>query len=151
MPGVPHCIHDSYAGQVPWARAVDATAALGTETVDLRQCRCGPMLSNDRSTSRRREGCPCARLVTTVLAAVTLSAGFVVSAANAQARVCHRLWVERNPIYADYGYCFKTERAIRYFGNRGCRYEYEGDMPMSRRDRARVKRIQAEERRYGCR
>ena len=90
-------------------------------------------------------------LLTTVLAAATLSTGLSISAANAQAGVCHRLWVERNSIYADYGYCFKTERAIRYFGNRACRYEYEGDMPMSGRDRARIRRIQAEERDYGCR
>ena len=85
------------------------------------------------------------------LATLTLSTGFALSAANAQGRVCHRLWVERNQIYKDYGYCFKTERAIRYFGNRGCRYEHESDMPMSRRDRAAIRRIQADEREYGCR
>jgi YARHG domain len=90
-------------------------------------------------------------LLATLLAALMLSTGFAISMANAQGSICHRLWVERNSIYADYGYCFKTPEAIRYFGNRGCRYEYEGDIPMSRRDRARIARIQAEERDYGCR
>jgi hypothetical protein len=92
-----------------------------------------------------------AALVSTFLAALTLSSGLAVSAANAQGRICHRLWVERNQIYKDYGYCFKTERAIRYFGNRGCRYEYQEDVPISRRDRARIADIQAEERDLGCR
>lgn len=83
---------------------------------------------------------------------VTLAlAGFAASAANAQGSVCHRLWVERNRIYADNGYCFKTQRAIRYFGNRGCRYEYQDDVPLSRGDRARIADIQAEERDMGCR
>ncbi len=77
-------------------------------------------------------------LVSTFLSALTLLTGITVSAANAQGRACHRLWVERNQIYKDYGYCFKTREAIRYFGNRGCRYEYEADIPMSRRDRAHV-------------
>jgi hypothetical protein len=83
--------------------------------------------------------------------AVLLMSGGWVSAAHAQARICHRLWVERNQIYADHGYCFKTERAISYFGNEGCRYEYEADVPLSRRERARISRIQAQEREYGCR
>jgi len=90
-------------------------------------------------------------LVSTGIAVLALTAGFAVTAANAQGRICHRLWVERNQIYKDYGYCFKTERAIRYFGNRGCRYDYQGDIQLSPRDQARVDRIQAEERDYGCR
>lgn len=90
-------------------------------------------------------------LIPALLATLTFSTGMAVSAAHAQPRICDRLWVERNQIYKDYGYCFKTERAIRYFGNRGCRYEYEEDIPISRRDRARISDIQAEERELGCR
>jgi len=85
------------------------------------------------------------------LVALMLATGFAAPAANAQGRTCQRLWVERNQIYKDYGYCFKTERAIRYFGNRGCRYEYESDIPFKRRDRALIRRLQAEEREMGCR
>jgi len=72
------------------------------------------------------------------------------SAMPAQAQ-CQALWVERNSIYKAYGYCFKTDRARDYFGNRGCQYNYEGDIPLSGRDRARIARILAEERSYGCR
>ncbi len=83
--------------------------------------------------------------------AVLLISGGWLSAAQAQSNVFQQLWVERNQIYADNGYCFKTERAISYFGNAGCRYEYEGAVPLSRADRARINRIQAAEREYGCR
>ncbi|HZD89477.1 MAG TPA: YARHG domain-containing protein [Pseudolabrys sp.] len=90
-------------------------------------------------------------VIPTLLSALALSTAFAVTAADAQSRVCHRLWVERNQLYKDYGYCFKTEQAIRYFGNRGCRYESEDEIPMARRDRARLRDIQAEERDLGCR
>jgi hypothetical protein len=72
-------------------------------------------------------------------------------AGTAQAQdVCAQLWVERNSIYKAYGYCFKTARAIRYFGNAGCVYDREGDIPLSRADRARIQAIRSQERRLGC-
>jgi hypothetical protein len=77
-------------------------------------------------------------------------AGFDATPARAQG-VCHELWVARNTIFKAYGYCFKTARAIRYFGNAGCQYDDERDLPMSRADRARVNQIVREERRLGCR
>jgi hypothetical protein len=73
-----------------------------------------------------------------------------VAAAPALAQSCHELWVERNGYYKDAGYCFKTRRAISYFGNGGCRYDYEGDLPLSREARARIAEIRAMERRFGC-
>jgi YARHG domain len=90
-------------------------------------------------------------LFSAFLAVSMTFSGLVVSAANAQEGACLRLWVARNAIYKDNGFCFKTERAISYFGNAGCMYNYEGDIPMSRYDRARLARIQAEEREMGCR
>jgi hypothetical protein len=69
----------------------------------------------------------------------------------AQAQSCQELWVARNSIYKEYGYCFKTARAIRHFGNAGCQYDNERDLPMSRADRAEVDRIVRRERALGCR
>lgn len=90
-------------------------------------------------------------LLSALLAASVMSTGLAVSAANAQDGACFRLWVARNSIYKANGYCFKTDRAISYFGNAGCVYDYEGDIPLSRYDRARIARIQAQERDLGCR
>lgn len=84
-------------------------------------------------------------------AALTVATGMAVTAAKAQSDVCAQLWVERNAIYKAYGYCFKTRRAISYFGNAGCAYDREGDIPLAREDRARIARIVADERAYGCR
>jgi hypothetical protein len=83
------------------------------------------------------------------IAAAGIVAGTALPAA-AQG-ICESLWVERNSIYKDAGYCFKTRRAISYFGNAGCRYEYEGDIPLSYGQRARIQQILAEERVNGCR
>jgi hypothetical protein len=73
----------------------------------------------------------------------------LISAASAQS--CQELWVERNSYYKEAGYCFKTSRAISYFGNGGCIYGIEADVPLPRHIRARIAEITRIERRYGCR
>lgn len=63
---------------------------------------------------------------------------------------CDGLWYERNAIYKDAGYCFKTTRAIRAFGNAGCSWDDIADVPLSARQRSAVSRIQRQERAWGC-
>ncbi|OHV18095.1 YARHG domain-containing protein [Methylorubrum extorquens] len=63
---------------------------------------------------------------------------------------CDELWGERNAIYKDAGYCFPTERAIRAFGNSGCKYDELADVPLSARQRADIADIQRQERENGC-
>ncbi|MCP1559889.1 UNVERIFIED_ORG: hypothetical protein M2438_003984 [Methylobacterium sp. SuP10 SLI 274] len=63
---------------------------------------------------------------------------------------CDELWGERNAIYKDAGYCFRTERAIRAFGNSGCKYDELADVPLSARQRADIADIQRQERENGC-
>ncbi len=76
--------------------------------------------------------------------------GVLVAATPARADACFDLWVARNSIYKAYGYCFKTPKAIAYFGNAGCQYDYEGDIPFSHADKARVLAIKKQERALGC-
>ncbi|NNM71558.1 YARHG domain-containing protein [Enterovirga aerilata] len=64
---------------------------------------------------------------------------------------CDELWGERNAVYADAGYCFRTARGIAAFGNAGCRYDDIRDVPLSARDRAKVNEIVRQERENGCR
>jgi len=63
---------------------------------------------------------------------------------------CDELWAERNAVYKDAGYCFQTTRAIRAFGNAGCRYDSLADVPLSARDRAKVAEIQRQEAANRC-
>jgi hypothetical protein len=63
---------------------------------------------------------------------------------------CDELWAERNAVYKDAGYCFKTPRAIRAFGNAGCKYDDLADVPLSARDRAKVADIQRQEQANRC-
>ncbi|MFJ5486602.1 YARHG domain-containing protein [Hansschlegelia beijingensis] len=81
---------------------------------------------------------------------IALSA--VVLASPAYARFpCDELWGERNAVYFEAGYCFKTDRAIRAFGyNEGCRYNNIEDVPLSARDRKKIAEIQAQERANSC-
>lgn len=64
----------------------------------------------------------------------------------ARAASCDELWYWRNAIYAEQGYCFKTDRAIAVFGPR-CYPPYGRLTPGQER---RVEDIKARERRKGC-
>ncbi len=85
-------------------------------------------------------------LVTAGLTALTLGAAIAPS----YAATCQALWVERNTYYKGGGYCFKTARAIRYFGNAGCRYDNENSVPLSSAVRRRIAEIVTQERIQGC-
>jgi len=81
-------------------------------------------------------------LVTAVALATTVSRSYAQS--------CQSLWVERNSYYKAAGYCFNTPRAIRYFGNAGCRFDRESAVPLSRTVRNRIAEIMRAERILGC-
>ena len=68
----------------------------------------------------------------------------------AQAQTCQSLWTERNQIYKDSGYCFKTQRAIDFFGNDGCSVNNENALRLSRSDRQRIDEIVRLERAKRC-
>lgn len=68
----------------------------------------------------------------------------------ARAGVCLDLWVERNAIYKAHGYCFKTRKAINYFGNAGCLYDNAAAVPMSVADKRRVLALKKREKQLGC-
>jgi len=67
-------------------------------------------------------------------------------AQDASVMSCEELWHERNQIYADNGYCFKTERAQSEFG-RGCFPPYGR---LGSDESRRVRQLQSWERRQGC-
>jgi hypothetical protein len=63
---------------------------------------------------------------------------------------CGDLWYQRNAIFARNGFCFKTDRAMRVFGNANCTYYVEADVPMSQDERQQVGIIRDIERQKGC-
>lgn len=63
---------------------------------------------------------------------------------------CEELWWERNNVYKQRGYCFKTARAIQAFGNAGCQYDAIEAVPLSKMDHDLVAEIQMWERRNRC-
>lgn len=85
-------------------------------------------------------------VVATVSAA--LMTGLLASAARADG--CEEAWYQRNLIYKQAGYCFRTPRGIRAFGNAGCTYDAVEDVPLSARQRATVSELKNYERANGC-
>ena len=85
-----------------------------------------------------------------LLMPVALAIGLASGIQPAKAGICQDLWVQRNSIYKAYGYCFKTAKAINYFGNAGCIYDNEGSIPMSRADKSTVLAIKKREQNLGC-
>ncbi len=68
-------------------------------------------------------------------------------AQSLQGLSCTDLWFERNQIYAQNGYCFKTRRGKAAFGP-GCFPPYGR---LNTGDQRQVDRIRRQERRMGCR
>jgi hypothetical protein len=63
---------------------------------------------------------------------------------------CEELWVMRNQFYKDRGYCFKTSKAIAYFGNAGCIYDEDADVPLTKSERHIIRDIRKSEARQAC-
>ncbi len=66
---------------------------------------------------------------------------------NAVADSCYDLWYERNLIYAENGYCFKTDLARRTFSDFSCRTDHPQFSSLEQR---RIDEIKAEERERSC-
>ncbi len=75
----------------------------------------------------------------------------LVAAKGARADSCFELSYQRNAIFKAAGYCFHTAQQIANFGNAGCAYDNQADVPLSGRQRARIAEIVREERALGCR
>ena len=63
---------------------------------------------------------------------------------------CDRLWYERNSIYKAAGYCFQSVRAIRTFGNAGCRYDSEAALSFTRAQEERIRQLIYQEQLEHC-
>lgn len=63
---------------------------------------------------------------------------------------CDDLWYRRNAIYKAAGFCFRTARGISAFGNAGCQYDDEADVPLSSRQQVEVVDLKREEAYRGC-
>ena len=83
-----------------------------------------------------------------IAARITVAASLAASPAYAQ--TCQESWVERNQYYKNHGYCFKTQRAIEYFGNGGCYINDESAITLTPAERARIAQIGQLERAIGC-
>ena len=70
------------------------------------------------------------------------------ASAPARAESCYDLWYARNIIYAENGYCFKTELGKETFSGYDC---WTRNPAFSRSERREVAAIKAEERSRGCR
>jgi YARHG domain len=80
------------------------------------------------------------------IAALALITGTTSLAAPASAASCFDLWFQRNAIYDNYGYCFKTALGQQTFGT-NCS---TNNPRLSARDQNQVAAIKAEERRRNC-
>jgi hypothetical protein len=65
-------------------------------------------------------------------------------------RRCEDLYILRNAIYKDAGYCFRSERARRSFTNEGCVFEDVAAVPLNAYQKHNVGVIRLAEARRGC-
>ena len=92
-------------------------------------------------------------LILAIATAATLAAALIPALAGdiqGDAYDCSELWLMRNQIYKNAGYCFATPKAITYFGNGGCSYHTASALPLSGQDRLVLHDVKRSERRQGC-
>jgi hypothetical protein len=63
---------------------------------------------------------------------------------------CEFLWVMRNSIYSQHGYCFHTQRGIQAFGGVACKFADMDQVPLNQYERANVATIQSVETSMHC-
>jgi YARHG domain len=63
---------------------------------------------------------------------------------------CQILWEVRNTIYKERGYCFHTQKGIKFFGNAGCQYDDVTLVPLNDVERSNVAAIKKVEAQKGC-
>ena len=73
-----------------------------------------------------------------------------MSKSNLRQLSCENLWMTRNTIYKENGYCFKTARAIDYFGNDACTTGNMSHVHLSSTEQFNVGQIVAVEHQKGC-
>lgn len=64
---------------------------------------------------------------------------------------CDSLWMVRNSIYDERGFCFKTARALETFSNDDCYVTNASRLRFNAFERTNIDRIAAVERKKGCR
>jgi hypothetical protein len=64
---------------------------------------------------------------------------------------CENLWLVRNTIYDENGYCFRTRRALEVFDNDDCYVEDAGAVRLNTFERGNINRVVQVEREKGCR
>ena len=92
-------------------------------------------------------------VILALVAAATLASTLVPAHAGdiqGDAYDCKELWVLRNEIYKNNGYCFTSARAISTFGNAGCGYDNMTEVPLSQMDRVIIRDAKKSEARQGC-
>lgn len=67
-----------------------------------------------------------------------------------EAKSCEDLWILRNSIWNDAGYCFKTPRGIKAFGNDACQYTDQSAVPLNDYQRENAETVLAVETTNGC-
>jgi len=73
-------------------------------------------------------------------------------AAAPATKSCDQLWYERNAYFARYGYCFQSARGQAAFPPGNCRPGVTvANAPLTGFERSEVARLEAEEKRLGCR
>ena len=73
-----------------------------------------------------------------------------ITEAQARDLSCQNLWLVRNTIYYQRGYCFQTERGRKAFSNSRCSINSIANLKLNPIERANVATLQRIERRKGC-
>lgn len=90
------------------------------------------------------------RIVTTAIAACMVLIAVSGHGFAQNSGRCQAYWQERNALLKENRYCFKSPRAIHYFGNGGCVHSRIEDIPFPINQLNRMLEIRAMEKANQC-
>lgn len=73
-----------------------------------------------------------------------------ITPADLKSTSCEQLWILRNSIFKEQGYCFKSEKARAWFNNAGCRYDDIRLVPLNDYQRKNIDVIRDVEAKKRC-
>lgn len=73
-----------------------------------------------------------------------------VEESQLRTHTCEQLWLLRNSIFKEAGYCFASDKARATFGNDGCRFDDERLVPLNDYQRRNIDLFKSIEKKRGC-
>lgn len=73
-----------------------------------------------------------------------------IKASDLKEHSCEQLWVLRNSVYHEQGYCFRSDKARKWFASTNCKFDDIRLVPLNDYQRKNIEVVQGVEQQKAC-